>query len=49
MADGGPESFEFKQHFEMIVGGLPGLRRRRGEPLLQKLLLARREQLFDLV
>ncbi len=33
----------------MIVRGLPGLGCLSGEPLLQKLLLAGREQLFDLV
>jgi hypothetical protein len=49
MVDGRVQSFELKQHLEMLIRGIPGLGRRCGEPLLQKLLLARREHLFDLV
>ena len=45
----GSRLFEFKQHLEMIVRGFPGLGCLGGEPLLQKLFLARREHLFDLV
>jgi hypothetical protein len=49
LIEGRPESFAFEQHLEMVIRAFPSLGRTCGKPLLEKLFLARREQLFNLV